>query len=221
MKRGLGVLIIGFLMVAGCQSRPPAPRPVTVPPGMDRFLMVSFINVAQVVGVDQGVRSPLSGQVFVTGEVDAAAERFLTGVAMEHLQDRLSVKLISPSQARNLRSMPLAISNPDVSERELLLETGRKLSADGVFVGHVYRYRNRVGGKYSVDAPASVAFDIFLLRVSDGRILWSRFYDETQKALTDDLFQLGAFLDRDGQWVTADQMARAALDRMMETLKIP
>lgn len=221
MKRRLGFLIIALLLVAGCQSRPPAPRTVAVPPGMDRFLMVSFINVAEVVGLDQGVRSPLSGQVFVTGEVDDTAEGFLTGVAMDHLQDRLSVKLISPRQARDLQSMPLALSNPDVSERELLLETGRKLSADGVFVGHIYRYRDRVGGKYSVDAPASVAFDIFLLRVSDGRILWSRFYDETQKALTDDLFQLGTFLDRDGQWVTANQMARTAMDRMMETLKIP
>jgi hypothetical protein len=222
MKRGIPLLLsLLLLTLTACQSPPPAPRTVTVPPGMERFLMVSFINVGETVGPDQGVRSPLSGQVFVTGEVAEDAERFLTDLALERLRERTPVKLISADQARDLQTISLAISNPDVSERALLMETGRRLNADGVFVGHVYRYRNRVGGKYAATEPASIAFDLFLLRISDGRALWSAFFDETQKALTDDLFQLGAFLERDGQWITADQMATKAMERMMETLRIP
>lgn len=224
MKRGISLPILCVLFLAGfvaCQSPPPPPRTVTVPPSMDRFLMVTFQNVAAAVGPDQGVRSPLSGQVFVTGEVSREAEGFLTGLALDRLRERASVKLISPDQARDLHSMPLALSNPDISERDLLVRTGRALEADGVFAGHVYRFRNRLGGKYSVTDPASVAFDLFLLRVSDGRVIWSAFFDETQKALAEDLFQLGQFLERDGQWITADEMARTAMDRMMETLSIP
>lgn len=222
MKRGIPLLLsLLLLTLTACQSPPPAPRTVTVPPGMERFLMVSFINVGDTMGPDQGVRSPLSGQVFVTGEVAEDAERFLTDLALERLRERTPVKLITADQARDLQTITLAISNPDVSERALLMETGRRLNADGVFVGHVYRYRNRVGGKYAATDPASVAFDLFLMRISDGRVLWSAFFDETQKALTDDLFQLGAFLERDGQWITADQMADKAMERMMETLRIP
>jgi hypothetical protein len=223
MKRGLFIVILGLLLPAlsGCQSPSPAPRTVTVPPGMQRFLMVSFLNVGQTVGPDQGVRSPLSGQVFVTGEVTGEAENFLTGLAMERLQQRTPVKLITADQARDLQTLSLAITNPDISERALLMETGKRLNADGVFVGHVYRYRDRLGGKFAATEPASIAFDLFLLRVSDGRVVWSAFYDETQKALTDDLFQLGAFLERDGQWITANQMAQGAMDRLMETLRIP
>lgn len=222
MKRGIPLLLsLLLLTLTACQSPPPAPRTVTVPPGMERFLMVSFINVGDTMGPDQGVRSPLSGQVFVTGEVAEDAKRFLTDLALERLRERTPVKLITADQARDLQTITLAISNPDVSERALLMETGRRLNADGVFVGHVYRYRNRVGGKYAATDPASVAFDLFLMRISDGRVLWSAFFDETQKALTDDLFQLGAFLERDGQWITADQMADKAMERMMETLRIP
>ncbi|MFP4033204.1 MAG: hypothetical protein ACLFRG_02865 [Desulfococcaceae bacterium] len=222
MKRGIPPLLsLLLLTLTACQSPPPASPTVTVPPGMERFLMVSFINVGDTVGPDQGVRSPLSGQVFVTGEVAEDAERLLTDLALERLRERTPVKLITADQARDLQTITLAISNPDVSERALLMETGRRLNADGVFVGHVYRYRNRVGGKFAATDPASVAFDLFLMRISDGRVLWSAFFDETQKALTDDLFQLGAFLERDGQWITADQMAAKAMERMMETLRIP
>lgn len=223
MKRGLFLLILGFLLPAfgGCQTPSPAPRTVTVPPGMQRFLMVAFLNVGQTVGPDQGVRSPLGGQVFVTGEVTEAADEFLTGLAMERLQKRTPVKLITADQARDLQTLSLAITNPDISERALLMETGKRLDADGVFVGHVYRYRDRLGGKFAATESASIAFDLFLMRVSDGRVIWSAFYDETQRALTEDLFQLGAFLERDGQWITADQMARGAMDRLMETLRIP
>lgn len=223
MKRGLILLILGLLLpvFGGCQSPSPAPRTVTVPPGMQRFLMVSFLNVGQTVGPDQGVRSPLSGQVFVTGEVTGEADEFLTGLAMEKLRQRTPVKLITADQARDLQTLPLAMTNPDISERALLMETGKRLNADGVFVGHVYRYRDRLGGKFAATEPASIAFDLFLMRVSDGRVVWSAFYDETQKALTDDLFELGAFLKRDGQWITADQMARGAMDQLMETLRIP
>jgi hypothetical protein len=226
MKRGLHLplallFLVQILVLGGCQSQPPAPRTVTVPPGMHRFLMVSFLDVAQTVGPDQGIRSPLGGQVFVTGEVTEAADEFLTGLTMERLRERTPVKLITSDQARDLQTLSLAITNPDISERALLMETGKRLNADGIFVGHVYRYRDRLGGKFSVAEPASIAFDLSLLRISDGRVVWSVFYDETQKALADDLFQLGAFLERDGQWITADQMARDAMDRLMETLKIP
>lgn len=223
MKRGipLPILLLCLLLPAGllgCQGAPSASRSVTVPANMDRFLMVSFRDIAEEVGHDQGVRSPLSGQVFVTGEVAGEAEDYLTSLAMDRLRERVSIKLISPDRLRDLRP---ASSRAEVAELDLLREIGRSLEADGVFAGYVFRYRNRVGGNYSVTEPASVAFDIVLLRVSDGRVIWSRFFDETQKSLTEDLFGLGAFLERDGQWITTDRMARVAMDELMESLRIP
>jgi hypothetical protein len=36
-------------------------------------------------------------------------------------------------------------------------------AADALMVGHVYRFRERVGGGLSAESPASVAFDIYLV----------------------------------------------------------
>ena len=111
----------------------------------------------------------------------------------------------------------LAGNNKEWQERDLQLEIGRTLNADAIFVGYIYRFRERVGGKYSVDLPASVAFDIHLIRTVDGRGLWSAHFDETQQPLSDDLFRLNLFLRRKAKWVTAQEMAISALKDMLKT----
>ncbi len=74
-----------------------------------------------------------------------------------------------------------------------MADRGRRHGADGVLVGFVYRYKERVGKAYGVESPASVAFDIHLIRVADGRTIWSAHFDETQQSLGDNLFKLGSF----------------------------
>ncbi len=82
-------------------------------------------------------------------------------------------------------------------------------------VGHIYRFRERIGTRYSVDSPASVAFDIPLISVKNGRILWVDHLDETQRSLSENLFQLGTFLRRKGTWITAEEMAISGLEDML------
>jgi hypothetical protein len=108
-----------------------------------------------------------------------------------------------------------------VTERSLMIEAGQAFEADAVLVGHLYRYIDRVGRNLSVESPASVAFDLHLLRVSDGSLLWTGYFDETQKTLMEDMFDISAFFEREGKWVTAEQMASAGLANIMETFKIP
>ena len=74
-----------------------------------------------------------------------------------------------------------------------------------------------MGTEYAVSSPASVAFDLHLIRVKDGRVLWSGHFDETQRPLSDNLFHLGAFLQRKAKWVTAKEMAVSALENMLKT----
>ena len=83
-------------------------------------------------------------------------------------------------------------------------------------VGFVYRFRERVGKGFSAESPASVAFDLNLIRVMDGRTVWSANFDETQQSLGQNLFQLGTFLTRGGRWITAEDMATDGLDKIME-----
>jgi len=103
-----------------------------------------------------------------------------------------------------------------LTDRELVIETARTMGADFVMAGYIYRFVERVGYNYSAESPASVAFGVHLLRAKDGRIVWSRHFDETQRALSDNLFEIGTFFKRGGKWVTAEEMARIALEDMLQ-----
>lgn len=79
----------------------------------------------------------------------------------------------------------------------------------------LFRFDERQGDRFGVNRPASVGFRLDLIRAADGKILWSQNYLETQKSLSEDLFSADRFFERRGQWVTADELARSALDRMI------
>jgi hypothetical protein len=215
------LLLFLFLpFLAGCERGSAGPKPIYVPPSLERILVVSFKNVAETAGKDISVRCPLSGKTFLTGGVTEGAKSILNQELRKRLQGREEFKFISPEEMSGLQSELLTENGNILPERNLLTVTGRKLGADAVLAGHIYRYQERVGGKFSVESPASVAFDLHLLRVSDGRVIWTGAFDETQKALTDDLFELSSFIERDGQWITADQMAQAGLEEILSAFRL-
>lgn len=214
-------LIFLILVSMGCDRGSTGPQTIYLPPGMERILVVSFKDIAKIAGADLSVRCPLSGKTFLTGEVEEGAKALLNRELRNHLQGREAFKFISPEEMSDLQPELLSENGEVLPEGNLLTITGRKLGADAVLAGHIYRYQDRVGGDFSVESAASVAFDLHLLRVSDGRVLWTGVFDETQRALTDDLFELPSFLERDGQWVTADQMAEAGLKEVLSAFKLP
>ncbi|MEZ4526401.1 MAG: hypothetical protein R2941_10825 [Desulfobacterales bacterium] len=212
-----GMVIFCTMLTGACSTPEPALRHFQVPQDMKKILVVSFRDMSTDTGESSGIRCPLSGKVFAGGKVEGRAAEILDTRLSAILQKHPRFKFISPDQLTDIRSGLSERSD----EREILAETGRKLGADAVLTGHIYRFADRVGRKLSVESPASVAFDLHFLRVSDGQVLWSGHFDETQKALTDDLFRLPTFLKRDGQWITAEQMAVSGLDTVMEALALP
>ena len=95
------------------------------------------------------------------------------------------------------------------------------MGADAVLAGKIYRFIERDGTGLSAKTPASVAFELDLIRVSDGRVVWSGHFDETQKSLFENLFQWNTFWQRKGMWITAEQMATEGLNRTFETFPVP
>jgi hypothetical protein len=189
--------------------------------GIEKILILPFKDMASVFGESANGRCPVCGKVFTTGEVAESAAGMLTEHSFILLKGRKGIQLIPSSQAQGVMSGLLAGSNKTLQERNLQLEIGRALNADAVFAGYIYRFKERVGGEYSVDLAASVAFDIHLIRVEDGRVLWSAHFDETQQVLSDDLFQLGLFLRRKAKWITAKEMAISGLEDMLKDFYIP
>jgi hypothetical protein len=189
--------------------------------GIEKILVLPFKDMDSVFGKSVNGRCPVCGKVFTTGEVAESAAGMLTEHLFNSLKDRKDIELIPSSQAQGVMSGLLAGNNKTLQERDLLIEIGRALNADAIFAGYIYRFRERVGAEYSVDLPASVAFDIHLIRVEDGRVLWSAHLDETQQPLSENLFRLGLFLRRKAKWITAKEMAISGLEDILKNFYIP
>ena len=188
---------------------------------VEKLLVLPFKDLARVYGENVNVRCPLCGRVFMTGKTAQGADDMLTENLIILLKNRGDFKLVPTIHAQRFMSDLLSGNETKLSEHDLLVETGRAFNADAVIAGNVYRFRERIGTKYSVDSPASVAFGIHLISVTNGRIIWSGYFDETQRPLSENLFHLGTFLKRKASWITSQEMALSGLKDMLQSFPEP
>ncbi len=92
-----------------------------------------------------------------------------------------------------------------------------RLQVESVLMGWVFRYRERIGGTWGVQKPASVAFVALLFNGQDGRLLWRGRFDETQQPLFEDVRHFSAFVRRGGRWLTAEQLATDGISQVLLT----
>jgi len=88
------------------------------------------------------------------------------------------------------------------------LNVGRCLPADYLLVPQVLRWKEFEGG----GNPASVVLDLYLIDVKNERLVSRFHFDETQKALTDNLHDIGKYMRRKGEWVNADVLAKEGIE---------
>jgi len=184
----------------------------------EKLLVLPFSNMSELYGENENVRCPICGKIFITGNVPDNAAAYLSDELVSKLRRKKYYKKMVTSDSPWGDFDLMAEENRRLSERELLMTAGRASGADAVMAGYLYRFRQRVGSKISVDTPASVAFGIHLIDVKTGRELWKGHFDETQRSLSENLFKIGKFIKRKASWVTAEEMAVSGLEEVLETL---
>ncbi|HLE18774.1 MAG TPA: hypothetical protein VI728_10875 [Syntrophales bacterium] len=97
-----------------------------------------------------------------------------------------------------------------------LFPTRRLLVALAVLC-FLFRYRERKGYPYSVEKPASVAFDVHLIRVSDGIVAWRGAFDKTQSSLMENILQIASSFKTGGRWLTAKELTEEGVSEMLKT----
>lgn len=186
-----------------------------------KILVLPFKDLSTLPGGRPDVRSPVSGRVFITGEVAGQAADFLTGHLMHWLQNQTRFTVITPGARQNAEAVLSATGGGEVVNWDALSKLGQETGADAVMLNFIYRFEERVGKGFSAESPASVAFDMHLIRLLDARSIWSANFDETQQSLGQNLFQLGTFLSRGGRWITAEEMAETGMKKILAKFPKP
>ncbi len=215
VKPTLLLVIIYALLVTGCtgagtQKRTPAPFPGEI----QRLVVAGFRSALDRGTSPDVLRSPISGDAFMARLVPYDKVEQMSDRLFERVSESERYDLVSPSQARGVMTS-LMSTHPTMSEMEALKKTGTAFSADAVLVGYLYRWEERVGGDYAVKTPASVAFDLYLIRPGDGVPIWKERFDITQKSLSENLLEMDTFIKGHGKWMTADQLAEVGLNHIL------
>ncbi len=139
---------------------------------------------------------------FSDAEILEKGATFLDGVISEELGHTGVTNIISPNQINNF------LDEVEGGSLGMLREIGKKVDCNTVFHTTVQRFKQREGGDYAVDSPASAAFEMRLIDLQTGTVLWSGNFNETQESLFNNLFSFDKAKSRGFKWITVETLAR-------------
>jgi hypothetical protein len=217
-------LLVVILLLAGCH-RPVNTERTTTDGMVDRtgtsVLILPFYDLTEIYGNQNRIRCPVCGESHETGPVEEDAVSRMSRYLAAGMEQRGGYRILPSDAAQGGMTMFLAGGGTVLHDDTVFLKTVESLGADFLMIGYIFRYQERVGTWYSVKNPASIAFGLHLIDVKTGKSRWSKHFDETQSALSENLFHLGRFFRRGASWITAQEMAEAALDETLQTLPKP
>jgi hypothetical protein len=190
------LLFLGMLTACAHRTLPPS-QPMALPAGARVVVLPFRIAVSTPRGAEP-VRVPEeTGGLAASSLADALAQK---GVAV-----------VPPDVV--LHAVPGGV--PDLPAARKLAE---QLKANVAAVGTITRYLERDGSALGVRSPASVAYEVALLRTSDGALMGTDRFDYTQSPLNENLLDLPRFIEGGGRWRTREEILAAALRETAERL---
>jgi len=186
-------------------------------PKVRKMVVVGFRPVKSPGDEPGMIRGPLSGTIFMAEPVPQDVDKKMTENLFDRLLKDKSYDLISPGQAKGVFSS-LVSSDLALGEIEIFQKIGKAFSSDVVLIGYIYRWREREGTDYAIDRPASVAFDLYLIRSDNGAVLWKGRFDKTQRSLTENILDMETFLKSKGKWLNAETLMELGLVDLLEEL---
>lgn len=193
-------LVILLLLAVACGTRQPD---ITLIPAKD--LPASILVVPVTIAEDpQGTRDETTLQKLEKGRA------VLADLLAELLADRPHLRFATTPQLTEV------LADFSADPQTAATAAGR-LGSEAALVITLHRYEERQGGPYAVAAPASAAFEFRLIASADLQVLCSGRFDETQKALSENVLDFFTAARRKFRWLTVEELLRDGLRTKLET----
>ncbi|MBX7145665.1 MAG: hypothetical protein K1X79_14535 [Oligoflexia bacterium] len=124
------------------------------------------------------------------------------------VREALSIDIIGGKKTRPL--------NTSLKAADLV----KRFRPDATLQLRLYTYKERKGSAVGVSEPASVGFELSLLRASDAATVWNASFFKQDEALTDNLLRLDERIKSSDapQWSTAQNMLKSGLRQALQDL---
>ncbi len=168
--------------------------------------------------LEKNLDCQLNGLCAIEEDVFAGAEKTVTMLAYSEIVKRYGDKVVP---------MDLVISNydemqkdPTDTPREIAVRLGQGLGADHIFIGLVWRFKERVGSTMGATEPASVAFSFFIVDVDTRKVVWKGSFDKTQTSLSENIFDTPMFLQKGMKWLSAEELSSYGIQKILKQLSL-
>lgn len=205
------------LMLAGCAGLVTSPRDDSTLPRLETIAVLPMDRAVIRPGQER-TTCTLSDTVFDVSEISPEAADVVTSILFRHVKGDPRFHIVPEKQCVGFLGVLLQ-EDVKASQLKLIRAFGAELGADAVLYGKLFRFEERIGSRYSVKRPASIAYTLHLIRVSDGAILWSAAFDETQQPLSENLFKTALYRKVGLRWLTAQELADYAIGLNIEDLR--
>jgi hypothetical protein len=202
-----------MLALVGCSGVRPAPvvrcQTLKIPQGgLKRIAVLPFsYRDTMRPSSDAGATSPEIAAVLVA--------RFLTEAMAKRGIDVIPASDLSTAlAAQGLKPM-------DINPRTAAAVAATKFGATAIMVGQVSRYRERKGEKFGSTGAASVAFNVKTYITDPVQRVWSCQFDETQRALSENIVNARRYPGGGTRWLTAAELAQWGAESAVDTLPSP
>lgn len=136
----------------------------------------------------------------------------ITAQVYRVLADHTELRVVPDLTVADVVETPAVRRAGSLADRAVAL--GKEVGADGVIFGRVFRFQKRVGTEYGASQAASVWFELDLVAVATGDIVWHGDFDQTQEPLSSNLLKWWMFWRAGPRWISAGELAGLGVDRL-------
>jgi hypothetical protein len=206
MKKFLILLFISGMIVAwGAPLRAEGKPSVAILP----------FFIERVADPARGAVCPVCKGVYRKGDILPGSQNTLTRLLQEKIEAIDIFKILPPEKVEEALSQSER-SQFEIKPMRASIQLGRTLNMDFIFIGFVFRFEERIGSHIGAEKPASVGYDVHLIRLRDEKIVWTGKFDETQRPLSENVLKIGSFFRRKASWLTAEELSSVGMDEMLK-----
>jgi hypothetical protein len=154
----------------------------------------------------------ISGLCYLDGTPLEDSTETMNDIVQKKLKERFGHVALSMDNIKQTYADMVVDKNETL--QSLAIRFGKRIKAQHVLAGTVWRFEERRGTAIAASSAASVGFALFLVNVSDGAILWENVFEETQQPLTENILNATMYVKKGLKWFTAKEFAAFGVEKV-------